>query len=35
MNKMKNESDFDPSGDPMEMMVKMMTQQARMQDDLY
>lgn len=36
MERMKSdEHGFDPGADPMEMMVKMMTQQARMQDELY
>lgn len=32
---MKSQPQMDQGGDPMEMMIKMMVQQAKMQDDLY
>ena len=35
MNKMKQDPNMNQEGDPMVMMVKMMTQQARLQDELF
>jgi hypothetical protein len=35
MEQMKSQPQMDQGGDPMEMMIKMMVQQAKMQDELY
>jgi hypothetical protein len=35
MESMKSQPMMDQGGDPMEMMIKMMVQQAKMQDELY